>query len=221
LLVRRALGSEALITLAATPTTVDQLDGDAAIPSSDTAADYIQPISKDRSNQPDQEEAPTPWDTDRGEIHTDTNKRADTEGHNNTPEATSIKVEVLDQGWTLPSNPPDVSGETTRSDAVVSRIDEEGREILLYIYIEKIADKTEVGHRRLELSIDGKLGLNTNNNRTNSKRLITEIADKNKVGYSISGLERSIDSRSAEPSLITDNDRTNSQRLILSALANI
>jgi hypothetical protein len=92
------LGSEAIITPAATPTTFDQLDGDAAIPSSDAAADHIQPISKDQSNQPDQEEAPTPLGTDRGEIRTDTNRRADTEGHYNTPEATSIKVEAPDQG---------------------------------------------------------------------------------------------------------------------------
>jgi hypothetical protein len=98
LLVRKALGSEAIITPAATPTTVDQFDNDAAIPSSDTAADYIQPISKDRSNQLDQEEVPTPWDIDRGKIYTDTNQRADTERYYNTPEAISIKVEVLDQG---------------------------------------------------------------------------------------------------------------------------
>jgi hypothetical protein len=97
-LVRRALGSEAIITPAATSTIFDQLDGDAAIPSSDAAADYIQPISEDRSDQPDQEKAPTPRDTAGGEIHTDTNRRADTEGHYNTPEATSINVEALDQG---------------------------------------------------------------------------------------------------------------------------
>jgi hypothetical protein len=221
LLVRRALGSEAIITPAATPTTVDQLDGDAAIPSSDAAADHIQPISEDRSDQPDQEEAPTPRDTDGGEIYTDTNQRADTEGYYNTPEATSIKVEVLDQGWSPPSDPPDVSGETTRSDAVESPIDEEGWENPLHAHIEKIADGTEVGHRKLELSIDGGLGLNTNNDGANGERLITEIADENEVGHSISGLERSIDSRSAEPSLITDKDGTNGQRLILSALANI
>jgi hypothetical protein len=73
LLVRRALGSEAIITLAAIPTTVDQLDSNTAIPSSDNTADYIQPISKDWSNQPDQKEVPTPQDTDRGKIYTDTN----------------------------------------------------------------------------------------------------------------------------------------------------
>jgi hypothetical protein len=213
------LGSEAIITPAATPTTVDQLDGDAAIPSSDAAADHTQPISEDRSDQPDQEEAPTPRDTDGGDIHTDTNRRADTEGHHNTPEATSIKVEALDQGWTLPSA-PDESGETT-SDAVESRIDEEGRENLLHAHIEKIADETEVGHRKLELSIDGELGLNTNSDGTNGERLITEIVDENEVGHSISRLECSIDGGSAEPSLITDKDGTNSQRLILSALANI
>ena len=85
----------------------------------------------------------------------------------------------------------------------------------------QIADETEVGHRRLELSIDGELGLNTNNDGTNGERLITEIADENEVGHSISRLERSIDGGSAKPSLITDKDGTNSQRLILSALTNI
>src|SRR5436305_4781252 len=78
--VRRALGSEAIITPAATPSrTVDQLDEHAAIPSSDAAADHTQPVSEDRSDQPDQEEAPTP--RDRNE---DINRRADTEGHHNT-----------------------------------------------------------------------------------------------------------------------------------------
>lgn len=194
------MGSEAIITPTSTPTTVDQLDNGAAIPSSHSATDHTQPISEDRSDQSDQEEAPTTQDTDGGEIYTDTNRGADTEGHYNTLEATSIKVEVLDQGWTPPT---DVSGETTRSDAVVSWIDKEDRENPLHLYIGKITDETEVGHRRFEVSIDTELGLNTNSDGINGERLIAEIADKNEVGRSFFG--------SAEPSLTTDKDGTKSQ----------
>ena len=88
-------------------------------------------------------------------------------------------------------------------------IDEESRENPLHAYIEKITDETKVGHRGLELSIDGELGLNTNDDGTNGERLITEIADENEVGYSISELERSIDGGSTKSSLITDKDGTN------------
>ena len=65
-----------------------------------------------------------------------------------------IKAEALDQGWTPPSDPPNVSGETTRSDAVESRIDEESWENPLHAHIEKIADETKVRHCGLELLID-------------------------------------------------------------------
>lgn len=215
------MGSEAIITPAATLTTVDQLDGDIAISGSDAATDHTQHINEDRSGQPGLVEAPTPQDTDEGEIHTNTNQRAGTASHHNTPEPTSIKVEALDQRRTPPSNPFDVSGETSCSDAAKSLIGEEGLENLLHAHIEKIADETKVGHCKLELSTDSELELNTNNDRTNGERLITEIADENEVGHSIFGIERLIESRSAEPSLITDKDGTNSQQLILSALANI
>jgi hypothetical protein len=100
-----------------------------------------------------------------------------------------------------PSDPPGVSGETTRSDAV------ESWENPLQAHIE-ITDATDVGHCGLELSIYGESGLNTNDNGTNGERLITEVTDENEVGHSISGLERSIDD---EPSFITDKDGINGQ----------
>ena len=152
------MGSEATITPAATPsTTVDHVDVDAAIPSSDITADHIQAIDEDRIDQPDQGEASTPWDADEGETPIEINQRADIEERHNTPEAISIQIEALDQGWAPPSDSPKVSGESTRFDAIENQIDEQSRKNPLHIDVEEIVDEAEVGYGGLEPSIGGEL----------------------------------------------------------------